>query len=184
MSATFGGFRLFKPVDTNSTMQLPSVASTAISVGDLLYWDTSAKTLKPMDVYVGSGTAATDRTALSPLFAGVALQGKLAADTTAGYPGFSGEVISCATDALYEAACVSATFEPGALVAVVSSGAAAAGAISPQTLVATTTAEQAIGYVVERYAAATTTVRVRLIGRWSPFKYTDVNNITPAINVL
>jgi hypothetical protein len=36
----------------------------------------------------------------------------------------------------------------------------------------------ALGYVVERYASNTTKVRVRLIGRWSPYNWADFNYTT------
>lgn len=176
MGTSFGGSKLYKPA-SDTVMNLPSVGSVAISVGDLVYWDSTNKVLKPMDQYTGSGTAATDRAAVRALFYGVALQGKLAADASAGYPAFNGEGITFTPDALYEASCASATFEPGDLVAVVSSGAAAIGAISNQSVVKTTTASEAIGYVVERYASATTSVRVRLVGRLSPYNFADVNNV-------
>lgn len=177
MGTVFGGGKLYKPA-SDTVMDLPSAASVAISVGDLLYWDATNKVLKPMDQYTGSGVAATDRAAVKAIFVGVALQGKLAADTSAGYPAFNGEAITFTPEALYEADCTSTAFEPGDLVSVVSSGAAAAGAISNQAVAKTTTAEEAIGYVVERYASATTKVRVRLIGKWSPSNWADVNKVT------
>jgi len=48
MGTVFGGFRLYKPA-SDTVMDLPSAASTAISVGDLLFWDTTNKVLKPFD---------------------------------------------------------------------------------------------------------------------------------------
>ena len=179
MSTTFGGAKLYKPAQ-DTVMSLPSAASTAISPGDLLYWDTSAKVLKPFDVYPATGTVNTDQAAIRAVFAGVALQGKLAADTTAGYPAFSGEGITFAPDALYEATCAAATFEPGDLVAASVAASAGAGNVAAQSVVKTTDAGEAIGYVVERYASNTTLVRVRLIGRWSPYNYADYNNTTSA----
>jgi hypothetical protein len=160
-------------------MDLASAASTAISVGDLLYWDTSAKVLKPFDVYPAIGTVNIDQAAIRAVFAGVALQGKLAADPSAGYPAFNGETITFAPDALYEATCAATTFEPGDLVAASVVAASGAGNVAAQTLVKTTEAGEALGYVVERYASNTTSVRVRLIGRWSPYNFADYNNTTP-----
>lgn len=175
MSTTFGGGRLYKPA-SDTVMNLPSAASTAITPGDLLYWDTSAKVLKPFDVYPATGTVNTDQAAIRAVFAGVALQGKLAADVSAGYPAFNGEVITFTPDALYEATCVATTFEPGDLVAASVAAVAGAGNVAAQTLVKTTDASEALGYVVERYASNTTSVRVRLIGRWSPYNFADYNN--------
>lgn len=179
MGTAFGGSKLYKPA-SDTIMNLPSAASTAISVGDLLYWDTSAKVLKPFDQYPATGTVNTDQAAIRAVFAGVALQGKLAADSSGGYPAFNGEGITFASDALYEADCAAATFEPGDLVAASVTAAAGAGNVASQSLVKTTDAGEAIGYVVERYASNTTKVRVRLIGRWSPFNYADYNNTTSA----
>jgi hypothetical protein len=175
MGTVFGGGKLYKPA-SDTVMNLSSAASVAISVGDLLYWDTSAKTLKPFDQYVATGTVNTDQAAIKAVFAGVALQGKLAADTSAGYPAFGGEGITFTPDALYEADCASGTFEPGDLVAASVAAASGAGNVDNQKVVKTTDAGEAIGYVVDRYASATTKVRVRLIGRWSPFNFPDYNN--------
>jgi len=176
MSTTFGGARLYKPAN-DTVMNLASAASTAITPGDLLYWDTSAKVLKPFDVYPASGTINTDQVAIRAVFAGVALQGKLAADASAGYPAFNGEGITFTPDALYEATCASTAFEPGDLVAASVAAVAGAGNVAAQSVVKTTDASEAIGYVVERYASATTSVRVRLIGRWSPYNFADYNNL-------
>ena len=175
MSTTFGGGRLYKPA-SDTVMSLASAASTAITPGDLLFWDTSAKVLKPFDAYVATGTVNTDQAAIRAVFAGVALQGKLAADASAGYPAFNGEGITFTPDALYEATCPSTAFEPGDLVAASVAAVAGAGNVAAQTVVKTTDASEALGYVVERYASATTSVRVRLIGRWSPYNFADYNN--------
>lgn len=177
MGTVFGGSRLYKPA-SDTVMNLPSKESVAISVGDLLYWDTSDKRLKPFDQYPATGTVNTDQAAIRAVFAGVALQGKLAADTSTGYPAFNGEDITFTPDALYEATCAAATFEPGDLVAASVTAAAGAGNVANQTLVKTTDAGEALGYVVERYASNTTLVRVRLIGRWSPYNFADYNNTT------
>ena len=176
MSTTFGGGRLYKPA-SDTVMSLASAASTAITPGDLLFWDTSAKVLKPFDAYVATGTVNTDQAAIRAVFAGVALQGKLAADASAGYPAFNGEGITFTPDALYEATCPSTAFEPGDLVAASVAAVAGAGNVAAQTVVKTTDASEALGYVVERYASATTSVRVRLIGRWSPYNFADYNNL-------
>jgi hypothetical protein len=176
MSTTFGGGKLYKPA-SDTVMSLASAASTAISVGDLLYWDSTNKVLKPFDAYVATGTVNTDQAAIRAVFAGVALQGKLATDASAGYPAFNGESITFAPDALYEATCAATTFEPGDLVAASVVATAGAGNVAAQTLVKTPDASEALGYVVERYASNTTSVRVRLIGRWSPYNFADYNNL-------
>lgn len=175
MGTVFGGSKMYKPA-SDTVMNLSAAASVAISVGDLLYWDSSDKRLKPFDQYPATGTVNTDQAAIRAVFAGVALQGKLAADTSTGYPAFGGEGITFTPDALYEADCAAATFEPGDLVAASVTAASGAGNVANQTLVKTTDSGEALGYVVERYASNTTKVRVRLIGRWSPFNFPDYNN--------
>ena len=180
MGTTFGGHRLYRPTDVNANMQLPSAASVAISVGDLLYWDSAAspKVLKPMDQYVATATANTDQADIRSKFAGVALTGKLASDTSAGYPGFNAEVIQFAAHAFYEADCASGTWEPGDLVGASWNSGTGAGKIDNQKIVKTTDANEALGYCVQQYLSATTTVRCFLIGRYSPYNFTDYNTIT------
>jgi len=157
MSSTFGGSRFVKPVDFR-LVRYPAAASTVISIGDLLYWDAGTSTVKPFSAYVGSGTAATDRTALAALFVGVAVQQRLIQQVVAGE-------IEVVTECIYEADCASAsTYLPGDMVSVVSSAAAAAGAISDQAVVETATLAEAIGVVTKYATGSITKVTVRLIG--------------------
>ena len=86
-----------------------------------------------------------------------------------------GEAILTAQDAIYEADCASATFEIGDQVAVVIAAGTGTGKVENQKVVKTTTAGESIGYVVQRYASATTKVKIRLVGKWSPFRYADNN---------
>lgn len=167
MGTVYAGDRFYRAGDDRENVTLPGVASVAISDGDLLYWDSSAKVLKPMDQFSATGTAANDRATLGAAFAGVCLTGKLAADASAGYPGAVNEGIKCAGDAFYEADCASATFEPGDKVSVVVNAGTGAGKVENLKVAKTTTNGEWIGYVVERYASATTKVRVRLIGQFS-----------------
>ena len=157
MSSTFGGSRFVKPVDFR-LVRYPAPASTVISIGDLLYWDATNSVVKPLSAYVGSGTAGTDHTDLAALFVGVAVQQRLSQQITAGE-------IEVVTECIYEADCASAsTYLPGDMVSVVSSGAAAAGAISDQAVVETATTTKAIGVVTKFTTGAITKVTVRLIG--------------------
>lgn len=174
MGTIFAGNKLVSPAnDTN--MRLQAAESVAISVGDLLWWDSSAKRLKPMDQFSATGVAATDRATLGAAFAGVALQGKLAADTSTGYPARGGECITAAQDGLYEADCDSATFEPGDQVSVVVNAGTGTGKVENLKVAKTTTSGESIGYVVERYASATTKVLIRFVGKFSPYRYADNN---------
>lgn len=158
MSSVFNGGRFTKPLDTK-VLRYPVAASTVISIGDFLYWDDTNKVVAPFSSYVGSGTAATDHTAIAALFVGVAGQARIASQITAGE-------IQVITECIYEADCAStSTLLPGQAVSCVSSGAAAAGAIQDYRVVVTATASKAIGVVVSPYkAGAATKVTVRLIG--------------------
>ena len=157
MSTTFGGSRFNLPPGTR-TVVYQAPASLAISVGDLLYYDSGDGYVKPLSSKVGSGTVNTDQVFVHDNFVGVAQSGRLAAQTTAG-------TVTVATDCIYEADCASQTWEPGALVTAFSSGVAAAGAIQDQKLDATALTTEAIGVVVQQYKSATTLVTCRLYGK-------------------
>ena len=162
MSTSFGGFRFVLPFGVNTTV-LPAVASTAISIGDLLYYD--GTNVKPLSALTGGASAAIDQVTVSLGFAGVAQQGRIAAQTTAGgYAGFPISGILINTDCIYEADCASATFGVGDLVGPISDGLGAAASISDQSVVGVANGNSAIGYVVQKYTSATTKVRVRLLG--------------------
>lgn len=158
MSSTFNGNRFIKPTDTR-LLRYPVAASQIISIGDFLYWNDTDKVVAPMSVYVGSGTAATDHTALAALFVGVAAQSRIAAQVTAGE-------IQVITECVYEADCAStSSLLPGQMVSVVSSGVQAAAAIQDFKVVVTATAAKAIGVVCGPYiSGALTKVTVRLVG--------------------
>lgn len=175
MSVNFGGSRLVLPHDV-ATVVLPVASGVVISPGDLLYWDSSNSVVKPLSSKTGLGSAVLDQADIALLYAGVALQGRIAAQTSAGYPAFPAAGVSVAVDAVYEADCTSATFEAGDLVGVVSSGAAAVGAVSDQSLVAVTRENLSIGYVIARYASASTKVRVRLHGKTNPLGNPNLGN--------
>lgn len=157
MSTTFGGSRFTLPPGTR-TVVYQAPASLAISVGDLLYYDSGDGYVKPLSSKVGSGTVNIDQVFVHDNFVGVAQSGRLAAQATAG-------TVTVATDCIYEADCASQTFEPGALVTAFSSGAAAAGAISDQKIDATALTSEAIGVVVQQYKSNTTLVVCRLYGK-------------------
>jgi hypothetical protein len=163
MSAIFGGNRFVLPAG-QTTAVFPVASGAVISPGDLLYWNAGSSVVSPLSAKTGAGAAVLDQSDISSLFAGVALQGRIAAQTTSGYPANPANGINVAVDCVYEADCASATFEIGDLVGVISSGAAAA-AISDQSVVAVARKNLAIGFVVARYATATTKVRVQLYGK-------------------
>lgn len=164
MSAIFGGNRFVLPAG-QTTAAFPVASGAVISPGDLLYWNAGSSVVSPLSAKTGLGAAVLDQADVSSLFAGVALQGRIAAQTGSGYPANPAAGINVAVDCVYEADCASATFEIGDLVGPVSTGAAAAAAISDQSVVAVARKNLAIGFVVARYATATTKVRVQLYGK-------------------
>jgi hypothetical protein len=164
MSAIFGGNRFVLPAG-QTTAVFPVASGAVISPGDLLYWNAGSSVVSPLSAKTGAGAAVLDQSDISSLFAGVALQGRIAAQTTSGYPANPANGINVAVDCVYEADCASATFEIGDLVGVISSGAAAAAAISDQSVVAVARENLAIGFVIARYASATTKVRIQLYGK-------------------
>lgn len=157
MSSTFGGSRFVQPTMTR-TVVYPAKASIVISVGDLLYYDTSDGYAKPLSAKVGSGVVNTDQVFVHDNFIGVARSARIALQTTDG-------TVTVETDCIYDADCASATFVPGDLVTAFSSGAAAAGAISDQKIDSTALTTEAIGVVVKVVNPASTTVRCRLYGK-------------------
>lgn len=169
MSVTFSGGRFILPSATSEVF-LPSKPSTAVSIGDLMIWDATNKWVVPVSDAI-LGVAFDTVAELAPAFVGVALQGKLAADTTKGYPGVTagGEGITIASDCIYEATCASAAFDIGTTVGPVATSA------GDFTVVANATTAQIIGYVTSQYTAAATRIRVRLVGKFSPFRYADIN---------
>lgn len=162
MGSTFGGSRFVLPSGITTTV-LNVPASTQISIGDLLYWNGTAAV--PLSAATGSGTAAIDQATIAASFVGVAQQGRIAAQTTTGYPDFPITGILIGTDVVYEATCASATFECGDLVGVLSAATGAVGDIADQSVVAVSQPNLAIGYVTNKYSTATTLVRVRLLGK-------------------
>lgn len=157
MSANFGGSRFVQPPLTR-TVVYKAKGGIVISVGDLMYYDSGDGYAKPLSEKVASGTVNTDQVFVHDNFIGVAQSGRIVQQTTDG-------TVTIATDCIYEAACDSQTWIPGALVTGFSSGVAAAGAIQDQKVDTTALAAEAIGVVVKQYTAATTTVWVRLYGK-------------------
>jgi hypothetical protein len=157
MSSTFGGSRFVQPTLTR-TVVYPAKGGIVISVGDLLYYDTTDGYAKPLSAKVGSGVINTDQVFAHDNFIGVARSARIALQTTDG-------TVTVETDCIYQADCPSGTFVPGDLVTAFSSGAAAAGAIADQKIDTTALSSEAIGVVVASYSAATTVVRVRLYGK-------------------
>jgi len=158
---------VFRIPGFGETVISPTATLQAMSVGDLCYWDGSAA--RPMSYYTGSGTAILDQEYMSRNFLGVAMQAHLAAETATGHPASPESGLEFATDGIFEFTVASGTFAIGDLVGIVSAAGGVAGDISDQAVVGVAKKDLAIGYVAERYATATTKIRVRLFGRNQQF---------------
>ena len=131
--------------------------SIAVNLYDLLYHDTND--VKPASSQADAGSEAANQAAFAPLFAGLAGMARLSTDgAVTSFPAI--------TDAIVDIDCASATFEVGDKITVVEQGSGTA--LENAKVTKTTDETLAIGYVVKRYASATTRVRARLISRVAP----------------
>jgi len=135
--------------DTSPVM-LPVDATTVIEIGDLVYLDTDDA--KPASSQADQGTEAANQELFHDKFAGVAMQASRNGDTTP---------IRVATTGVFELACLSTTFEPGALIGV--DEAASGTALENQTAAAVATPNLAIGRCAKRVNPADTKVLVDVV---------------------
>jgi hypothetical protein len=166
MGATFNGGRFVLPPDVYETVNMPSVASTVISVGDLLVLNAATGKVEP----VSKGTAGySDSVAnIGGAFVGIALQGKLAADTSDGTPGYPGEGINIALSGIYSAQVTGAASAIGSTVVGV------VGATGDNTVAIGSTAGSIIGQLLQpKVGSGTETLRVRLVGKLSALRAAD-----------
>lgn len=140
--------------------------SIAVEIGDLMFLDTDDA--KPAASQADAGSEAANQAAFVPKFLGISCERKLA--TAA-----AGD-IDVAVDAVREMPCASETYEIGDMVTV--DEAASGTALENQKLVKTTDVTKAIGYAIQRYASATTTVLVRLMSNVCPPNMTGVGTIS------
>ena len=168
MSTTFAGWRFVLPAE-GTVVALPASANYAYQVGDLVCWDSTNKQLVPVNQSVAGVTDSVANIAAS--FVGAALQGKLAADTSEGYP-------------IYPAPKQGLTVEmnPIYLADIASTSSADFGDTvgpvvgSANNVALNTTTAQIIGYILSDYSGQTVTqVRCRLIGKYSPYRFADFN---------
>lgn len=144
----------------------PYDGSIAVEVGDLMYYDTNDA--KPAASQADGGSEAANQAAFAPRFLGVSCERKLATAP-------AGD-IDVAVDAIREMPCASETYEIGDMVTV--DEAASGTALENQKLVKTDDVTKAIGYAIQRYASATTTVLVRLMSNVCPPNMTGVGTIS------
>lgn len=166
--------RIVLPVE-HEIVVLPGKASTEFAPGMLCVWDGTNNWIEPISL----GTAGlSDSVAnIGANFVGVCLDGKLSTDTTLGRPGSSGQAgnvgniagLKVAQVCIYRAACASAAFDHGAQVEGV------VGATGNYTVVGGSTGGEVIGTVYGQHSTASTTVRVKLIGKFASVTYADRN---------
>ena len=165
-------YRICGHIDDFEIVVLPAKASTLFEPGTLVVWDGTNNWIEPISL----GTAGLSDTVayIGAAFAGVVIDGKLAADTTLGRPGSNGVSnavlgLKVAQVCIYKAACASTAFDNGASVVGV------VGATGDYTVAAGTTSGSVIGKVYGQYTSATTSVRVKLYGKFSSANYADAN---------
>lgn len=143
------------------TLRVPFPASTAIAVGDLLWWDNSAKFGKRASARTDTGSVGGNQADFKPLFFGVAGDQRLSTETSvtvvATKPtGDSDRLVI--TEGIFDCDCASATFEFGDLIGVARDGTPLN--YNQQVIgVAATAPNLAIGFCVKREPAAVTKVR-------------------------
>ncbi len=153
MSATHGQFPNWPVADRNR--EINHAASIAASECDLLYYDTSTHTVKPVSSIADAGSAPATQTLAAQWFAGVGYSKQRSTDAT----GWRSDI---EIDRIWEFACVSQTWEIGDLVTPKWTTVVG---LSDQILDKTTNPALAIGRVVRREAVATTKIKVRITSR-------------------
>jgi len=130
---------------------IPVDSATAIEIGDVVYLATDDA--RPAAQQADGGSEAANQEAFHDNFAGVAMQRSPSGDTSP---------IRVATTGVFEFACLSATFEIGALLgADENSG---GNALENQVVVAVATPNLAIGRCAKRVSPADTKVLVAIVG--------------------
>lgn len=141
-------FHRFYPSDDPAELNGPDV--TAISIGDLLYWDSANGVLKPLTSLTTGASEAADQESIAATFAGVSKSARRVTDTPAG-------PVRVLPECVMDFPCVSFTPVFGDLVGPTWDGGSA---LVNQKVKKVTDKKLAIGVVVKNYAAATTTVKV------------------------
>lgn len=140
--------------------ELTHAPSIACSLGDLVYWDSTALQVKPLSQFKDTGVVGTTLSGLAAVFLGISNSQQLATDATA-------EPARIITDLIVEFPCASATFNLGDYVIPVytTTGSGNPGCLADQKVAGQgTTATSAIGRVIRPYSVATTLVKCRIRG--------------------
>lgn len=137
---------------TRESIESPFPASTANAVGDLLWWDNSAKVAKKASVRTDLGSVPLNQADFVPLFLGVAADQRLSAETSTGNSSKRRLIL----EGVFDCDCAAAQFEVGDYVGVARSSTPAN---EDQKVVAVAGPHLAIGRVVKREGSNVTKVR-------------------------
>jgi hypothetical protein len=124
----------------NRTRRFPFPASTAVSIGDLLYWDRTNYQAKPLTSLATGASEQADQATVGPIFLGVALDVRLSNEADAN------AIRTVGLDGIYEVDVVSFTPQPGDLLAPTWNGGSA---LVNQVLKKTANLADAIAVVVD-----------------------------------
>jgi len=137
----------------------PFPASTAVAVGDLLWFDSAAGVFKTASARPDLGSLVLNQRDFADLFAGVMVDQRLAAETSTG----NDSRRTIVADGIFDADCPSLTWEFGDYVAVDRS---ATPLNYNQQVNKVSNPALAIGICVKREPSAVTKVRCRLVSKW------------------
>jgi hypothetical protein len=133
----------------NDTVVYDAPASTAVDVGDFLYYDTSGETILPASSQADAGTEALNQRTFALNFAGIALDKRIALQTTAG-------TCNVATNLVAYVTAASDDYDVGDYLAV--DEASSGTALEDQKVVKVTEPSLAIGVCVKSTGASSTNV--------------------------
>jgi len=137
--------------------------STAISRGDLLWYDNANRLAKRASARTDLGSTALNQADFAPIFLGVSMDTRFSAETTSGSVRTSTNSLrDVVTDGVFDLPCASATWKIGDLIGIARDGTNTVN--FNQQVVKVSTPNLAIGVCIQEESVATTTVRGRLIG--------------------
>jgi hypothetical protein len=149
-----------RTVAERRTVRAPFPASTAVSNFDLVWWDNANKFTKPASLRTDLGSAAANQADFTPIFFGISLDQRLVTETSVTVVATAPTGPSDRTvnpEGIFDADCVSATWEFGDLVGIARDG--TNNVNFNQQVVKVTDPTLAIGFCIKREPTAVTKVR-------------------------
>lgn len=146
----------------NRTLELPVPASTAISIGDICYWDSSNKVAKPITSLTTAASEVLDQVQVAQAFVGIALDARLSTEAD------TGATRLFLADGICDLTLYNDTFNLGSLVGATWAGGSA---LVTQTIRNVAFSALSIGRVIKQPASGATKVRCRVQSRiaWDLF---------------